>query len=93
MQTLETDGYIAKKMERRLDKTIKYVMVSGKKALADAGLAWDGPEIKVSRGKSKMMYAHALRPAWRCESIVQAMHDKPLHRPMAAYFAAQPWHL
>lgn len=47
LQSLETDGYIAKKMERRLDKTIKYVMVSGKKALADAGLAWDGQEIKV----------------------------------------------
>lgn len=46
IKSLETDGYIAKKMERRLDKSIKYVMVSGKKALADAGLAWDGQDIK-----------------------------------------------
>jgi len=47
LQSLETDGYIAKKQERRLDKTIKYVLVSGKKALADAGLDWQGDDIKV----------------------------------------------
>lgn len=33
IKDLPTDGYISKKMERRLDKTIKYVLVSGKKAL------------------------------------------------------------
>jgi hypothetical protein len=49
-QTLETDGYIAKKMERRLDKAIKFVIVSGKKALADAGLDWQGQDIKVRCG-------------------------------------------
>jgi 3-oxoacyl-(acyl-carrier-protein) synthase len=47
LQVLDTDGYIAKKMERRLDKVIKYVLVSGKKALADAGLDWQGDVIKV----------------------------------------------
>lgn len=46
MQSLETDGYIARKQERRLDKAIKYVLVSGKKALADAGLDWQGDDIK-----------------------------------------------
>lgn len=46
-QELETDGYIARKMERRLDKAIKYVLVSGKKALGDAGLDWQGDAIKV----------------------------------------------
>lgn len=34
-------------MERRLDKAIKYVLVSGKKALGDAGLDWQGDAIKV----------------------------------------------
>jgi 3-oxoacyl-(acyl-carrier-protein) synthase len=34
-------------MERRLDKSIKFVLVSGKKALADAGLDWQGQDIKV----------------------------------------------
>lgn len=33
-------------MERRIDKCIKYVLVAGKKALGDAGLSWQGPEIK-----------------------------------------------
>jgi 3-oxoacyl-(acyl-carrier-protein) synthase len=46
-QSLDTEGYIAKKMERRLDKSIKFVLVSGKKALADAGLDWQGQDIKV----------------------------------------------
>lgn len=46
-QSLDCDGYIAKKQERRLDKSIKYVLVSGKKALADAGLEWMGDDIKV----------------------------------------------
>lgn len=45
-------------MERRLDKSIKYVMVSGKKALADAGLAWDGSEIKVTTPSSTGSGAH-----------------------------------
>eukprot|EP00775_Hariotina_reticulata_P013137 gene13137-13267_t len=46
VKELGTDGYIAKKMERRLDKVIKFVLVSGKKALADAGLDWQGDAIK-----------------------------------------------
>eukprot|EP00879_Flechtneria_rotunda_P028091 GHRR01030169.1.p1 GENE.GHRR01030169.1~~GHRR01030169.1.p1 ORF type:complete len:211 (+),score=59.76 GHRR01030169.1:254-886(+) len=46
IKSLECEGYIAKKLERRLDKTIKYVLVSGKKALADAGLDWQGDSIK-----------------------------------------------
>jgi 3-oxoacyl-(acyl-carrier-protein) synthase len=46
-QSLDAEGYIAKKQERRLDKAIKFVLVSGKKALADAGLDWQGDDIKV----------------------------------------------
>lgn len=38
-QDLPTEGYVAKKMERRIDAVLKYVLVSGKKALEDAGLA------------------------------------------------------
>jgi 3-oxoacyl-[acyl-carrier-protein] synthase II len=33
VKDLNVDGYISKKMERRLDRTIKFVLVSGKKAL------------------------------------------------------------
>jgi 3-oxoacyl-[acyl-carrier-protein] synthase II len=43
---METDGYINKKMERRLDRTIKFVLLAGKKALGDAGLQWDGQDLK-----------------------------------------------
>lgn len=46
IKSLDCEGYIAKKQERRLDKAIKYVLVSGKKALADAGLDWTGDDIK-----------------------------------------------
>lgn len=46
VKDLDVEGYISKKMERRLDKTIKFVLVSGKKALQDAGLSWDGQEIQ-----------------------------------------------
>jgi len=46
VKDLDVDGYISKKMERRLDRTIKFVLVSGKKALQDAGLSWSGQDIK-----------------------------------------------
>jgi len=42
---MDTDGYISKKSERRLDRTIKFVLLAGKKALGDAGLAWDAPSL------------------------------------------------
>ncbi|KAK9805796.1 hypothetical protein WJX73_000412 [Symbiochloris irregularis] len=34
--------FVERKMERRLDDTIKYIIVSGKNALEDAGLDWRG---------------------------------------------------
>ena len=48
-QSLDASPYIAKKLENRVDKVIKYMLVAGKKALADAGLPADGPAIKVRR--------------------------------------------
>ena len=49
LQRLDASPYIAKKLENRVDKVIKYMLVAGKKALADAGLPADGPAIKVRR--------------------------------------------
>ncbi|GFR42796.1 hypothetical protein Agub_g3761 [Astrephomene gubernaculifera] len=46
IKSLDCSGYITKKFEKRVDAVIKYTMVAGKKALGDAGLAWDGKEIK-----------------------------------------------
>ncbi|GBF95373.1 hypothetical protein Rsub_07801 [Raphidocelis subcapitata] len=45
VKELDTDGYIQKKMERRLDKCIKFVMVAGKKALQDSGLPYQGKDL------------------------------------------------
>lgn len=47
-QSLDCSGYVSKKFEKRVDAVIKYIVVAGKKALGDAKLAWDGPEVQVS---------------------------------------------
>ncbi|KAG2434939.1 hypothetical protein HYH02_012136 [Chlamydomonas schloesseri] len=46
IKSLDCSGYVTKKFEKRVDAVIKYILVAGKKALGDAGLAWDGQEIK-----------------------------------------------
>eukprot|EP00197_Chlamydomonas_leiostraca_P002919 CAMPEP_0202857398 /NCGR_PEP_ID=MMETSP1391-20130828/351_1 /ASSEMBLY_ACC=CAM_ASM_000867 /TAXON_ID=1034604 /ORGANISM="Chlamydomonas leiostraca, Strain SAG 11-49" /LENGTH=461 /DNA_ID=CAMNT_0049536187 /DNA_START=130 /DNA_END=1515 /DNA_ORIENTATION=- len=43
---LDAGGFMAKKLEKRVDNCIKYIMVSGKKALRDAGLCPDSPDIR-----------------------------------------------
>ncbi|PSC74659.1 3-oxoacyl-[acyl-carrier] synthase chloroplastic isoform B [Micractinium conductrix] len=42
----DCDGLMLKKWERRVDSVMRYMMVAGKKALGDAGLPWEGPELK-----------------------------------------------
>lgn len=44
------EGYLPKKMERRIDKTIKYTIVAGKKALRDAKLPEKTPEQESEEG-------------------------------------------
>ena len=39
-QSLDANGYVNKKMARRLDKCLKYVLISGKKALQDAEIPY-----------------------------------------------------
>lgn len=46
IKDLDCTGYVNKKMVKRLDDTIKYIMVSGKKAMEDAGIAPNSPEMK-----------------------------------------------
>eukprot|EP01026_Neomeris_dumetosa_P029510 TRINITY_DN2391_c0_g1_i6.p1 TRINITY_DN2391_c0_g1~~TRINITY_DN2391_c0_g1_i6.p1 ORF type:complete len:470 (-),score=58.76 TRINITY_DN2391_c0_g1_i6:261-1670(-) len=41
IKNFETNGYVSRKWDRRLDKCIKYTLYSGKKALEDAGIQWD----------------------------------------------------
>lgn len=46
IKTLDASSYVIKKLEKRVDKCIKYIMVSGKKALEHASLAPNGSDIK-----------------------------------------------
>lgn len=46
IKSLDSSSYISKKLENRIDKVIKYILVAGKKALEDAGLPTGGPEFK-----------------------------------------------
>ncbi|CAE8626778.1 unnamed protein product [Polarella glacialis] len=46
MDELQTDGYIDTKNARRMDDVVKYTIVSGKKALEDAGLGLDSAAFK-----------------------------------------------
>jgi 3-oxoacyl-[acyl-carrier-protein] synthase II len=46
IKSLDCDGYVLKKWEKRVDGVIKYLQVAGKKALEGAGLPWTGPELR-----------------------------------------------
>ncbi|PRW57651.1 3-oxoacyl-[acyl-carrier] synthase chloroplastic isoform A [Chlorella sorokiniana] len=46
IKDFSSDGLVAKKWEKRIDNVMKYMIVAGKKALADASLQWDGPELQ-----------------------------------------------
>jgi len=46
IKELDASPYIIKKLEKRVDKTIKYMLCSGKKALIHAGLDPNGTDIK-----------------------------------------------
>ncbi|KAG1670263.1 hypothetical protein FOA52_003613 [Chlamydomonas sp. UWO 241] len=46
IKSLDVKGLVSKKMENRVDKLIKYILVSGKKALIDAGLPEGSDAVK-----------------------------------------------
>lgn len=46
IKSLDCEGYVLKKWEKRIDAVIKYLQVAGKKALESTGLPWDGQELK-----------------------------------------------
>jgi 3-oxoacyl-(acyl-carrier-protein) synthase len=65
VQNLDTEGLISKKNERRFDPTIKYTMAAGKKALRDAGLPWDGAEIKdINLARAGILIGEGQWVAW-----------------------------
>ncbi|KAI8472165.1 MAG: 3-ketoacyl-ACP-synthase [Monoraphidium minutum] len=80
--SLNTDGYIQKKMERRLDKCIKYVIVSGKKALQDAGLPIEGKELEeLNRARCGILIGSAFGGMSTFATAVEAMATQG-HRKM-----------
>lgn len=61
IKELDCEGYIVKKWEKRIDSVIKYLQVAGKKALEDAGLSWQGPDIKeLDRSKCGILVGTAM---------------------------------
>ncbi|KAI7838733.1 hypothetical protein COHA_007529 [Chlorella ohadii] len=46
IKDFNSDGLVVKKWDKRIDNVMRYMIVAGKKALADAGLPWEGPELK-----------------------------------------------
>jgi 3-oxoacyl-[acyl-carrier-protein] synthase II len=77
VRALETDGYIAKKMERRLDKCIKFVLVSGKKALADAGLPYEGAALdELNRARCGILIGSAFGGMSTFATAVEALETQ-----------------
>ena len=75
-QELDASSYVIKKMEKRVDKTIKYIMVSGKKALEDAGLAPDSDQIKeLVKGRCGVLMSTAMGGMLSFETAVAALES------------------
>eukprot|EP00891_Asterochloris_glomerata_P000368 jgi/Astpho2/368/Aster-02242 len=73
IKDFQCQGFVSKKMERRLDKCIKYTMVSGKKALQDAGLPADGPELKdINKARCGILIGSAMGGL---QTFAQAVED------------------
>lgn len=58
---LSSEGFIDKKNDRRMDDCIRYALVSGKKALLDAGLGM-GSEAFMALDKQRFVASAWLRP-------------------------------
>eukprot|EP00963_Diacronema_lutheri_P005371 scaffold416_cov329-Pavlova_lutheri.AAC.39 len=83
------EGYLPKKMERRIDKTIKYTIVAGKKALRDAMLPERKPEVedeekdrfKVDRSRCGVLVGSAMGGMKSFADAVEALAEHG-HRKM-----------
>lgn len=61
IKSLDCEGYVLKKWEKRIDGVMKYLQVAGKKALESAGLPWQGPEIQdIDRTKAGILIGTAM---------------------------------
>lgn len=70
----DCDGLVLKKWEKRIDSVMRYMMVSGKKALADAGLPWDGPEMHdIDRSRCGILVGTAMGGMHTFATAVEAL--------------------
>ncbi|KAL4457347.1 hypothetical protein ABPG75_012212 [Micractinium tetrahymenae] len=70
----DCDGLMLKKWEKRVDAVMRYMMVSGKKALADAGLPWDGPELQeLNRARCGILVGTAMGGMQTFSTAVEAL--------------------
>lgn len=98
IRNLETEGYLTKKLERRIDDVIKFTIVAGKKALGDAGLKWDGPELNdLDKQRCGIMIGACCNwtSAWLlCVAEVCCIHSLGHHsrKSCADGSAAASWH-
>lgn len=82
IKSLNCDGYVLKKWEKRVDNVIKYLTVAGKKALEQSGLPWEGQEIKdLDRQKCGILIGSAMGGMNTFAIAVEAL-DKSGYRKM-----------
>lgn len=74
IKSVDCEGYVLKKWEKRVDNVIKYLQVAGKKALEGAGLPWDGQEIKdLDRSKCGILIGTAMGGMATFSTAVEAL--------------------
>lgn len=74
IKSVDSDGYVLKKWDKRIDVVMKYMMIAGKKALEDAGLPWEGPEIKdLDRQRCGILIGTAMGGMQTFASAVEAL--------------------
>lgn len=80
MQSLDASPYIAKKLEKRVDNVIKYILCAGKKALHDAHLAPEGPEMKdLDRSRCGILIGSAMGGMTSFSNAVEALTTSGEH--------------
>jgi len=60
IKDFDAGGYISKKMERRLDKYIKYILVAAKQALEHAGVGMDATEGDLDKARCGAVIGSAM---------------------------------
>lgn len=83
IKDFDSGDYISKKMARRIDDTIKYTMVAGKKALEHSGLGYDPTELqsRVDKLRSGILIGSAFGGFKSFADAVEALETQG-HRKM-----------